>query len=114
MGDVLLSQDILSGRDRELRLLEQMLDQSGGSPAFLVGPGGVGKTALCHMYAQTRGEKYSATIFVSVSQFSSPAALLDYVDFENAKLNASGDRQPNRKALLILDYFDAFEETVAS
>lgn len=81
---------VFAGRDRELRLLDQMLSESGGSPAFLVGLAGVGKTSLCLAYQQTRRDRYSGSLYCAAPQFASPDALLDYIDYQRIQIAGQG------------------------
>jgi Domain of unknown function (DUF4263) len=112
-------QSVFAGRDRELRLLDQMLDQSGGSPAFVVGLAGVGKTALCRAYEHLRRDRYSGSVFCAAPQFASPDALIDYIDYQRIQISGQGPF-PNivgsrdSRPLLIVDDVDRFSEQEAS
>lgn len=110
---------VFVGRDGELRLLEQMLSQSVGSPAFVVGPSGVGKTALCRAYEQLHGQYYRGSVFCSAAQFGSPDALLDYIDFQRGQIvnqvpvpQAGPDR--DTRVLVVVDDVDRFSDQEAS
>jgi len=106
------------GRQRELQLLDQMLAHSGGSPAFLVGPAGIGKTALCRAYLQLHSAAYSGSLFCSAAQFSSPDALVNYIDYEGGQMSRqralSAHDKYDSRPLLVVDDVDRFTEQEAS
>ena len=112
-------QSVFAGRDRELRLLDQMLSDSGGSPAFLVGFAGVGKTALCLAYQHSRRDRYSGSIYCAAARFASADAMLDYIDYERAQVAGQGpypntDGRRDTRPLLIVDDVDRFSDPEAS
>jgi predicted AAA+ superfamily ATPase len=108
-----------TGRNHELNLLDQMLDKSGGSPAFIVGPAGVGKTTLCRAYEIFQNNKYPGTIFCSASQFASPDALIDYIDYQRIRISnqqpySASERNRDNRPLLVVDDVDRFSDQEAS
>jgi len=114
-----LLREVFTGRDHELGLLDQMLDESGGSPAFVVGPAGVGKTTLCRAYEVFQNKKYPGTIFCSASQFASPDALIDYIDYQRTRISnqqpsSASDRKRDNRPLLVVDDVDRFSDPEAS
>jgi antiviral defense system Shedu protein SduA/AAA domain-containing protein len=114
-----LLRETFTGRNHELGLLDQMLDESGGSPAFIVGPAGVGKTTLCRAYELFQNKKYAGTIFCSASQFASPNALIDYIDYQRIRISnqqpsSASNRKRDNRPLLIVDDVDRFSDQEAS
>lgn len=120
-----LHQDALSavftGRERELHALHEMLRESGGIPAFLVGPGGVGKTALARTYAARYASAYSASLLLSARNFGSPEALFGYLQspesngaFKRRREPALGNHSPEHRRLVVIDDLDIFGHAVLS
>jgi hypothetical protein len=111
--NVSLTSPAFVGRGRELDLLDEMIDASGGGPSFVVGQWGVGKTALCHMYALSRKEKFSNVIHFSASGFGSPDAIVDHIQ-NRLSLHDSPLLADERRSLVIVDDLELLNEAEAS
>ena len=72
-------ESFFSGRQAELSLLQNLLLDHTGVPVLLIGPRGIGKTALCQFYARNYRESYWGTTFFSAQSVFGMGALLPFI-----------------------------------
>lgn len=111
---------IFTARTRELKQLHATLNTLKPKPIIIVGPRGMGKTALLYMYQRQFKHEYAGTTFISGQQIFSVSAFLPYVlyriaadnnlplDTPAAALNyISALKNTSKKYLIIVDDADA-------
>ncbi len=113
--------DPFVGRRSELAETVAALEERGGRPVTLVGPGGVGKTRLAVEVASRHGDHFAdGVVFVPLAGVVEPGALADAIagslhvggSSAAAALDALTATLQSRKMLLILDNFEQLLEGV--
>ncbi len=62
------------GRTQELNTIHSWLINKNSLPVFVLGPRGVGKTALCKAYSKIYQDFYSDIAFIGSSQLYNPSS----------------------------------------
>ena len=71
--------DTFTGRSRELSILHNWLRDKNPLPVFVIGPRGIGKTALCMAYSEIYRDSYSDFIHLSCSSIYEHSNLIEIV-----------------------------------
>lgn len=78
---------LFTARTNELKHLHALLNTSKPKPVLIVGPRGMGKTALLYMYQHQFKHEYAGTTFISGQQILSVSAFLPYILYRIAADN---------------------------